>query len=84
MLITGREMDIIIINGLNYNNVEIEAVIEKNPKVKTSYCGVCSVYDFDSQKDKVIAFIVLESENTDFVKLYHEIINDVYNEIMLR
>lgn len=83
MSITGREKDIIIINGLNYNNVEIEAVIEKNPKVKTSYCGVCSVYDFDSQKDKVIAFIVLESENTDFVKLYHEIINDVYNEIML-
>ena len=83
MSITGREKDIIIINGLNYNNVEIEAVIEKNPKVKTSYSGVCSVYDFDSQKDKVIAFIVPESEDTDFLKLYQEIINDVYNEIML-
>ena len=83
MSITGREKDIIIINGLNYNNVEIEAVIEKNPKVKTSYSGVCSVYDFDSQKDKVIAFIVPEPEDTDFLKLYQEIINDVYNEIML-
>jgi len=83
MAITGREKDIIVINGLNYNNVEIEAVIEKIPEVKTSYTGVCSVYDFEEQTDKIVVFFVPE-DNTDYMEIRQKIINKVFNEIMLK
>ncbi len=58
MILTGREKDIIIINGLNYNNVEIEAVIEENTEVEKSFNAVCSVIDSETQKDLIIAFVV--------------------------
>lgn len=62
MYLTGREKDIIIINGLNYNNVEIESIIEALPSVLTSYTAVCAVLDQNSETEKIAVFYVPASE----------------------
>lgn len=58
LVLTGREKDVIIVNGLNYNNVEIESVVEELKEVETSYTAVCSVMDPKTKEDKIIIFFV--------------------------
>ncbi|CAN5459447.1 hypothetical protein BH11PSE11_BH11PSE11_03500 [soil metagenome] len=43
LTITGREKDIIIINGVNFYSHEIEAVVQDVPGVVVSYTGACAV-----------------------------------------
>ncbi len=62
MTMTGREKDIIIINGLNYNNVEIETVIEDNTAVVKTFTAVCTVRDDTCSTDKIALFFVPQSK----------------------
>lgn len=82
MTLTGREKDIIIVNGLNYNNVEIEAVIEENTEVEKSFSAVCSVIDPETQKALIIAFVVPKS-GIKTNKLISDVKNAVNDKIML-
>ncbi|MEO3856591.1 non-ribosomal peptide synthetase [Acrocarpospora sp. B8E8] len=43
LTITGREKDIIIVNGLNYYCQEIEAVVEEISGVEATYTAACAV-----------------------------------------
>ncbi|HEU5078477.1 MAG TPA: SDR family NAD(P)-dependent oxidoreductase [Opitutaceae bacterium] len=43
LTLTGREKDVIIINGANYHSHEIEAVVEGVDGVETSFTAVCGV-----------------------------------------
>ena len=82
MYLTGREKDIIIINGLNYNNVEIEAVIEDSGKVEKSFTAVCAVQDQNTKQDIIVAFIV-PKPGYDIDLLREEIKSEVFNKIKL-
>lgn len=82
MILTGREKDIIIVNGLNYNNVEIEAVIEENSNVEKSFSAVCSIIDPTTQNDILIAFVVPQ-ERVDKKVLLSEVKRQVSNKLNL-
>lgn len=83
MTITGREKDIIIVNGMNYNNVEIEAIIEENVNVIKSFTAICSVIDPTTQKDIIIAFYV-PSNSDDIQKLNDKIKQVVFEKMNVK
>ncbi|KPN13027.1 non-ribosomal peptide synthetase [Bacillus australimaris] len=56
LTLTGREKDMIIINGKNYHNYEIEAIAEEVPGVETSFVAACSVRMKASASDELILF----------------------------
>ena len=56
LTITGRQKDVIIINGVNYYNHEIEAVVEEIAGVTVSYTAACSVVDRHQQEQVAIFF----------------------------
>ncbi|MEO1006856.1 MAG: AMP-binding protein, partial [Cyanobacteria bacterium J06638_38] len=41
LTITGRQKDVIIVNGVNYYNHEIEAVVEEIAEISISYTAAC-------------------------------------------
>jgi surfactin family lipopeptide synthetase A len=43
LTITGRQKDVIIINGINFYSHEIEAVVEEVPGVEVSFTAACAV-----------------------------------------
>ena len=83
MTITGREKDIIIVNGMNYNNVEIESVIEENVNVIKSFTAICSVIDRTTQKDIIIAFYVPNNKN-DIKKINDEIKQIIFEKMNIK
>ena len=82
VFLTGREKDIIIVNGLNYNNVEIESIIESSPSVLTSYTAVCTVRDDKCDTDKIVVFYVPTSQQP-YDNVRKEIKQLVFNKIRL-
>ena len=56
LTITGREKDVIIINGVNYYCHEIEVSVEALPGVQVSYTAACAVRDANSDTDRLAIF----------------------------
>lgn len=56
LAITGRAKDIIIINGNNYNNSEIEAMIDELDGVEVSYTAAVTVKANPSQNEELAIF----------------------------
>lgn len=61
LVVTGRAKETIIINGANYYNHEIEAVVEEIEKVDVSYTAACAVRDAKGNTDKLAIFFSASS-----------------------
>lgn len=83
--ITGREKDVIIINGLNYYIQDIEEVADDVPEVKSGSTAVISV--MERSGDSVILFFVPEDEklllDENIVEL-RALVRKVKNEIQVK
>ncbi len=67
LTITGRQKEVIIINGINYYNHEIEAAIEEIDGVEVSYTAACAVRRDEDTTDKLAIFFNLASSDDDFI-----------------
>jgi acyl transferase domain-containing protein/acyl-CoA synthetase (AMP-forming)/AMP-acid ligase II/aryl carrier-like protein len=56
LTITGRQKEVIIINGANYYNHEIEAIVEELPDVVISYTAACAVRRDGDTTDRLAIF----------------------------
>ena len=56
LTITGREKNVIIINGINFHSHEIEAIVEEIPGVTASFTAACSVRRAGSDTDSLAVF----------------------------
>ncbi|HEY4988678.1 MAG TPA: SDR family NAD(P)-dependent oxidoreductase, partial [Opitutaceae bacterium] len=56
LTITGREKDVIIINGVNFHSHEIEAVAEEVDGVDVSFTAACAVRTMGEPSDQLAVF----------------------------
>lgn len=63
LTITGRDKDIIIINGLNHSCSEIESTIEELDAVKSSFTAAIGVRYENSTTDHLVIFFVPNTED---------------------
>jgi NADP-dependent 3-hydroxy acid dehydrogenase YdfG/acyl carrier protein len=56
LTITGREKDIIIINGINFYSHEIESAVEEIEEVEGSFTAACAVRETGSDTDQLAIF----------------------------
>ncbi|MHC5735306.1 AMP-binding protein [Nostoc sp.] len=82
LTITGRQKDVIIINGLNYYCHEIEAAVEEVKGVEVSYTAACAVKQPGINTDKLAIFFNTPlSENSNLVTLLREIRTSIVNKV---
>ncbi|HEY0607368.1 MAG TPA: condensation domain-containing protein, partial [Herpetosiphonaceae bacterium] len=68
LTITGREQDVIIINGVNYYSHEIEAVVEEVAGVAVSFTAACAVRQQGSDTDLLTIFFSPEQPDETFIQ----------------
>ncbi|RQH11591.1 AMP-binding protein [Okeania hirsuta] len=74
LTVTGREKEIVIINGKNYSCQEIELVVEAVEGVEPSYTVACNIRQQESDTDELaIFFNTLITEESQLAKLAKEI-----------
>jgi len=67
LTITGRDKDVIIINGINYNNNEIEAAVEELGNIEISFTAAFAVRDNTDITDKLAVFYCSLLEDFDSI-----------------
>ncbi|KIL19230.1 Malonyl CoA-acyl carrier protein transacylase [Bacillus pumilus] len=65
LVLTGREKDIIVINGANYLNYEIEAVVEEVDGVEVTFAAAYGIYNPESSNDTLAVFFVTQKESIE-------------------
>jgi amino acid adenylation domain-containing protein/non-ribosomal peptide synthase protein (TIGR01720 family) len=63
LTITGREKDLIIINGLNYFGHEIEQVVEEVPCIREAHVAACGVRRRTDDTDRLAIFYSADLSN---------------------
>ncbi|NEO74214.1 SDR family NAD(P)-dependent oxidoreductase, partial [Moorena sp. SIO3H5] len=82
LTITGRQKDVIIINGLNYYSHEIESVVEELPEIEVSYTAACAVREINGNTDKLgIFFNSDKNEDTELLALLKNIREQVVSRM---
>jgi acyl-CoA synthetase (AMP-forming)/AMP-acid ligase II/acyl carrier protein len=82
LTITGREKDIIIVNGANYYSHEIESVVEEIEGVDVSYTAACAIRQTGSDTDRLaIFFHTPDSDRQQRLALINEIRQRVVRSI---
>jgi acyl transferase domain-containing protein/acyl-CoA synthetase (AMP-forming)/AMP-acid ligase II/acyl carrier protein len=68
LVLTGRDKDDIIINGINYYSHEIESVVEELENIEISYTAACAVRLPGDNSDKLVIFFVSKIEEPSGLK----------------
>ncbi len=81
LTITGRNKDVIIINGLNYYSHEIEAAVEELSSVEVSYTAACGVSVAGNNRESLaIFFTPCVSNQNQLSELLKKIRQQVVNK----
>jgi acyl-CoA synthetase (AMP-forming)/AMP-acid ligase II/3-oxoacyl-(acyl-carrier-protein) synthase len=80
LTITGREKEVIIINGVNYYNHEIESVVEAIAGVSISYTAACGVMDIN-QQEQIAVFFHTDYQAEELRGLINTIRSDVFTQM---
>ncbi len=84
LTITGREKDVIIINGINYYSHDIEGIIEEIEGVAVSYTAACAVRPAGVASDQLaIFFNPLSTDEAHLAQLIGQIRAQVVNRVGL-
>ncbi|MEI2579456.1 SDR family NAD(P)-dependent oxidoreductase [Scytonema sp. PRP1] len=82
LTITGRQKDVIIINGLNYYCHEIEAAVEEVEGIEISYTAACGVRQPGINIDKLAIFFSTSlSDESKLVTLLKKIRTSIVNKL---
>jgi len=82
LTITGRQKDVIIINGVNYYAHEIEAIVDDVRDVETSYTVACAIRQPNSNTDELLIFFHSpKAEDETLARLLKEIQGSVVSNI---
>ncbi|NEO09751.1 SDR family oxidoreductase [Moorena sp. SIO3I8] len=82
LTITGREKDVIIINGLNHYSYEIEAVVEQVEGVIPSYTAACGIRQPSKDTDQLVIFFHTDwSEDDQLTPLLQDISTEVVSKL---
>jgi acyl-CoA synthetase (AMP-forming)/AMP-acid ligase II/thioesterase domain-containing protein/NAD(P)-dependent dehydrogenase (short-subunit alcohol dehydrogenase family)/acyl carrier protein len=84
LIVSGRAKETIIINGANYYNHEIEAVVEEVEGVEVSYTAACAVREAGAATEKLaIFFHTSETEDDRLIDLLKQIRQTVVGKVNL-
>ncbi|UHA72708.1 non-ribosomal peptide synthetase [Paenibacillus sp. 481] len=67
LTITGRNKDVIIINGNNYHNYEIESCVEELSGIRVTFTAACGISDGGTGQESLAIFFVPVDDDVPFV-----------------
>lgn len=81
LVVTGRAKETIIINGANYYNHEIEAVVEAVEGVEVSYTAACAVQSLGSATEKLAIFFSSPYSGNALIEVLKQIRDRVLQQV---
>ena len=83
LIITGRQKDIIIVNGQNYYPHDIEEIVAKLDYLDLNKVVIAGATPKNSHTEEIIAFILYRKEIEDFISVSEEVRSQIAEQIGL-
>lgn len=83
LVITGRDKDIIFVNGQNYYPHDMERVAEELEEIEFEKVAFCSVYNSQLQSDEIACFVVFKRAVNKFLPLVTALKNHILEKVSL-
>lgn len=80
LVITGREKEVVVVNGQNHYLYTLERMAEEVDGIKTRKAALCGIYNPATGKEEVCAFVVYRRKLTDFVPLARKLMAHIYRK----
>lgn len=81
LTITGRQKDVIILNGVNLYSHDVEAVVEELAEVEASFTAACSVRRSSETSDQLAIFFHPTGEDWELVSLIQRVRRQVLQRL---
>lgn len=69
LIITGRDKEMILINGQNYFPNDIDDLIEELPEIKFQQAVTCNIFNEEKYQDEILVFLLYHDSPANFVLL---------------
>lgn len=69
LIITGRDKEMILINGQNYFPHDIDNLIEELPEIQFQQAVACNVFNEEKYQDDILVFLIYHGTTQDFIVL---------------
>lgn len=79
LVVTGREKDIIFINGQNYYPIDIERIVKETNGLAFNEVAACGIFNKEKQKEEVAIFVLTKENVESFAVKAISIKNHVNN-----
>ncbi|HEX3077056.1 MAG TPA: amino acid adenylation domain-containing protein, partial [Lachnospiraceae bacterium] len=79
LVVTGREKDIIFVNGQNYYPIDIERIVKDLKELAHSEVAACGIFNKEKQKEEIVIFVLTKESIETFTTKAISIKNYVNN-----
>lgn len=83
LIITGREKDVIFVNGQNYYLHDIERVAENTEGIELGKIAVCGSFNEKLEKEEVVAFVLHRGSLEEFALLASQLKKHISRELAI-
>nr|WP_315033462.1 non-ribosomal peptide synthetase [uncultured Chryseobacterium sp.] len=77
LILTGREKEMILINGQNYFPNDLDDLIGELPQIQFQQAVTCSLFDEEKYQDSIYVFVVYNDTIKEFITLEESIKNHI-------
>lgn len=84
LTITGRQKDMIIVNGNNFHNYEIEVILEEVDGVEVTFSAVCAVPREDGSEGLAVFFTPSDTDEEGIIRVIQEIHQHLIRKLGIR
>lgn len=77
LILTGREKEMILINGQNYFPNDLDDLIGELPQIQFQQAVTCSLFDEEKYQDSIYVFVVYNGTIQEFISLEESIKNHI-------
>ena len=73
IVLTGREKEMILVNGQNYFPNDLDKIIEELPFIKFQQMATCGIFNNETQKDEIYVFLNFRGTQSEFAEVENTI-----------
>ena len=81
LVVTGREKDIVVINGQNYYLHDLERLAEESQGLNPRKITICSIYNPATREEELYAFLVYKKPVEELLTLGRRLMDDMYKKL---
>ena len=81
LVVTGREKDMIVVNGRNFYLHDLERLAEQVEGISPRKSTICSIYNPGTHEEDIYVFLVYKKPLEELIPLWQRLTDNIYQQV---